>query len=62
LSASAASATPLSSATFAASQASKSALIHLAGNCEHSWQTDRAGHICGRRSTDSRSGPYHSRH
>ena len=26
----------------------------IAGNCEHSWQTDSAGHACGARARDAR--------
>lgn len=26
----------------------------VAGNCDHSWQTDSAGHACGARARDAR--------
>lgn len=27
-----------------------------AGNCDHSWQNDKAGHSCGDRASDRRQG------
>lgn len=28
----------------------------MAGNCDHSWQTDKNGHACGDRAADRRPG------